>query len=64
MQNVDKINFQVTDELVALRQRVAELEQSEIFYQQKQAALEEQVIELEKKTGACTRISPYSICRI
>lgn len=49
MQNVDKINFQVTDELVALRQRVAELEQSEIFYQQKQAALEEQVIELEKK---------------
>ncbi len=49
MPNVDKINFQVTDELVALRQRVAELEQSEIFYQQRQAALEEQVIELEKK---------------
>ena len=49
MPNVDKINFKVTDELVALRQRVAELEQSEIFYQQRQAALEEQVIELEKK---------------
>lgn len=49
MSNVDKINFKVTDELVALRQRVAELEQSEIFYQQRQAALEEQVIELEKK---------------
>ncbi|MBG1258036.1 PAS domain S-box protein [Nostoc commune] len=49
MPNVDKISFQVTDELVALRQRVAELEQSEIFYQQRQAALEEQVIELEKK---------------
>ncbi|MBW4426346.1 MAG: PAS domain S-box protein [Nostoc desertorum CM1-VF14] len=49
MSNVDKINLKVTDELVALRQRVAELEQSEIFYQQRQAALEEQVIELEKK---------------
>ncbi|MEA5628322.1 PAS domain S-box protein [Nostoc sp. UHCC 0251] len=49
MSNVDKINFKVTDELVALRQRVAELEQSETFYQQRQAALEEQVIELEKK---------------
>lgn len=49
MSNVDKINFKVTEELVALRQRVAELEQSETFYQQRQAALEEQVIELEKK---------------
>ncbi|MEH1838094.1 MAG: PAS domain S-box protein [Nostoc sp.] len=49
MPNVDKINFQATDELVALRQRVAELEQSEIFYQQRQAALEEQVTELQKK---------------
>ncbi|MDZ8223166.1 PAS domain S-box protein [Nostoc sp. ChiVER01] len=49
MPNVDKMNFQVTNELIALRQRVAELEQSEISYQQKQAALEEQVIELEKK---------------
>ncbi|MCC5627654.1 PAS domain S-box protein [Nostoc sphaeroides CHAB 2801] len=49
MPNVDKINLQVTDELEALRHRVAELEQSEIFYQQRQAALENQVIELEKK---------------
>ncbi len=49
MSNVDKINFKVTEELVALRQRVAELEQSETFYQQRQAALEEQVIELEKR---------------
>ncbi|HYX14693.1 MAG TPA: PAS domain S-box protein [Nostoc sp.] len=49
MPNVDKINFKVTDEVVALRQRVADLEQSEISYQQRQAALEEQVIELEKK---------------
>ncbi|QFS42614.1 PAS domain S-box protein [Nostoc sphaeroides] len=50
MPNVDKINkFTVTDELVALRQRLAELEQSEIYYQQRQAALEKQVIELEKK---------------
>ncbi|MCC5620363.1 PAS domain S-box protein [Nostoc sp. CHAB 5715] len=43
------MNFQVTDELEALRHRVAELEQSETFYQQRQAALEQQVIELEKK---------------
>ncbi|MCC5664086.1 PAS domain S-box protein [Nostoc sp. CHAB 5784] len=49
MPNVDKTNFQVTDELATLQQRVAELEQSEIFYQQRQAALEGQVIELEKK---------------
>ncbi|MFS0516720.1 PAS domain S-box protein [Nostoc sp. UIC 10607] len=49
MPNVDKINFKVTDELAVLRQRVAELERSEIFYQQRQTALEEQVIELEKK---------------
>ncbi|MEH1874469.1 PAS domain-containing hybrid sensor histidine kinase/response regulator [Nostoc sp.] len=49
MPNVDKMNFQVTDELAALRSCVAELEQSEKFYQQRQAALEKQVIELEKK---------------
>ncbi|WP_375511216.1 PAS domain S-box protein [uncultured Nostoc sp.] len=49
MPNVDKINLKVTDELAALRQSVAELEQSKIFYQQRQAALEKQVIELEKK---------------
>ncbi|MDZ7963448.1 MAG: PAS domain S-box protein [Nostoc sp. DedSLP03] len=49
MQNVEKINFQLTDELAVLRQRVAELEQSEIFYQQRQAALEEQLTELKIK---------------
>ncbi|MEH1992710.1 hybrid sensor histidine kinase/response regulator [Nostoc sp.] len=49
MQDVDKINFQVTDELAVLRQRVAELEQSEIFYQQRQTALEEQLIELKRQ---------------
>jgi PAS domain S-box-containing protein len=49
MQNVDKINFQVTDELALLRQRVAELEQSEISYQQRQAALEEELTHLKKK---------------
>ncbi|MCC5643581.1 PAS domain S-box protein [Nostoc sp. CHAB 5824] len=48
MSNVDKINSKVTDELAALRQRVAELEQSEIFYQRRQLALEKQVIELER----------------
>ncbi|WP_442936946.1 PAS domain S-box protein [Nostoc sp.] len=49
MQNVDKINFKLTDELAVLRQRVSELERSEIFYQQRQAALEAQVTKLEKK---------------
>ncbi|MEH1803843.1 hybrid sensor histidine kinase/response regulator [Nostoc sp.] len=49
MQDVDKINFQVTDELAVLRQRVAELEQSEIFYQQRQTALEEELIELKRQ---------------
>ncbi|MBN3926183.1 hybrid sensor histidine kinase/response regulator [Nostoc sp. NMS4] len=49
MQDVDKINFELTDELAVLRQRVAELEQSEIFYQQRQTALEEQLTELKRK---------------
>ncbi|MEH1922329.1 PAS domain S-box protein [Nostoc sp.] len=49
MPNIDKINFQLTDELALLRQRVAELEQSEISYQQKQAVLEEELIELKRK---------------
>ncbi|MHC5856430.1 PAS domain S-box protein [Nostoc sp.] len=48
MPNVDKINFQLTDELAVLRQRVAELEQSEISYQQRQAALEQELIELKR----------------
>ncbi|MEH1948197.1 MAG: PAS domain S-box protein [Nostoc sp.] len=48
-QNVNKINFQLTDKLGVLQQRVAELEQSERFYQQRQAALEEQLTELKTK---------------
>jgi PAS domain S-box-containing protein len=46
MPNVDKINSNLTDELAILRQRVAELEQAEIFYQQRQVALEEQLRKL------------------
>ncbi|QHG15828.1 PAS domain S-box protein [Nostoc sp. ATCC 53789] len=46
MPNVDKINSKLTDELAVLRQRVAELEQAEIFYQQRQVALEEQLRKL------------------
>ncbi|MEH1901513.1 MAG: PAS domain S-box protein [Nostoc sp.] len=49
MPNVDKINYKVTDELAVMQQRVAELEQSEISYQQRQAALEEQLTELKRK---------------
>ncbi|MEH1773965.1 PAS domain-containing hybrid sensor histidine kinase/response regulator [Nostoc sp.] len=49
MPNVDRVNFQVTDELTLLRQRVAELEQSEISYQQRQAALEKKLTELKRK---------------
>lgn len=47
MPNFDKTNFQVTDELAVMRQRVTELEQSEIYYQQRQAALEEKLTRLE-----------------
>ncbi|MEH2446357.1 MAG: PAS domain S-box protein [Nostoc sp.] len=47
MPNVDKNNFQVTDELTVMRQRVAELEQSAVYYQQRQATLEEQLTKLE-----------------
>ncbi|MHC5595352.1 MAG: PAS domain-containing hybrid sensor histidine kinase/response regulator [Nostoc sp.] len=49
MQNIDKINFQITDELEIMRQRVAELEQSEISHQQRYAALEEELIELKSQ---------------
>ena len=55
MPNVDKTNFQVTDELTVLRQRVAELEQSEISYQQRQAALEEQLTKLETELATATQ---------
>ncbi|MEH2269173.1 MAG: PAS domain S-box protein [Nostoc sp.] len=49
MPNVDRVNFQVPDELTLLRQRVAELEQSEISYQQRQAALEKKLTEFKRK---------------
>ena len=49
MPNFDKIHDELTNELAVMRQRVAELEQSEISYQQRQAALEEQLTKLEIK---------------
>ncbi|BAZ48941.1 PAS/PAC sensor hybrid histidine kinase [Nostoc sp. NIES-4103] len=49
MPDVDKTNCELTDELAALRQRVAELEQSEMQYQRRQAVLEQQIAELEVK---------------
>ncbi|MEI1373466.1 PAS domain S-box protein [Nostoc sp. UHCC 0926] len=55
MPNVDKTNFQVTNELAVMRQRVAELEQSEISYQQRQAALEEQLTKLETELAIATQ---------
>ena len=55
MPNVDENNFQATDELTVLRQRVAELEQSEISYQQRQAALEEQLTKLETELAIATQ---------
>ena len=55
MPNVDENNFQVTDELTVLRQRVAELEQSEISYQQRQAAFEEQLTKLETELAIATQ---------
>ncbi|MEH2148128.1 PAS domain-containing hybrid sensor histidine kinase/response regulator [Nostoc sp.] len=58
MPNVDRVNFQVTDELTLLRQRVAELEQSEISYQQRQAALEEELAELKRKLSVEVK-NPY-----
>ncbi|MCW5315725.1 PAS domain S-box protein [Nostoc sp. KVJ3] len=49
MPNIDKINSKLTDELAVLRQRVAELEQSEIFYQQRQVVLEQELTKLQIK---------------
>ncbi|MBW4555050.1 MAG: PAS domain S-box protein [Trichormus sp. ATA11-4-KO1] len=43
MPEVDRNSGEFTDELASLRRRVAELEQSEIQYQQRQAALEQQL---------------------
>ncbi|MBD2532221.1 PAS domain S-box protein [Nostoc flagelliforme FACHB-838] len=66
MPNVDKIHLQLTDELAFLRQRVAELEQSEIYYQQRQAALEDQLIQLETKLAIAAqntqiRVGEYDV---
>ncbi|MEH2347141.1 MAG: PAS domain-containing protein [Nostoc sp.] len=55
MPNVDKINSKLTDELAVLRQRIAELEQSEVFYQQRQAALEEQLTKTKTKLAIATQ---------
>ena len=52
MPDVDKTNCELTDELAALRQRVAELEQSEMQYQRRQAALEKQITELKAKLAS------------
>ncbi|MEH2281805.1 MAG: PAS domain S-box protein [Nostoc sp.] len=61
MQNVDKVNFQITDELAAMRQRIAELEQSERYYQQRQTALEEQLTELKRKLPVETENSHIQV---
>ncbi|QSJ15081.1 PAS domain S-box protein [Nostoc sp. UHCC 0702] len=52
MPDVDKTNCELTDELAALRQRVAELERSEMQYQLRQAALEKQITELKAKLAS------------
>ncbi|MFN6570767.1 PAS domain S-box protein [Dendronalium sp. ChiSLP03b] len=49
MPDVDKTICELTNELATLRQRVAELEQSEIQYQRRQAILEQQITELNAK---------------
>ncbi|MEH2338211.1 hybrid sensor histidine kinase/response regulator [Nostoc sp.] len=61
MPNVDKTNFQVTDELAVMRQRVAELEQSEISYQQRQATLEEQLTKLETELAIAVQNSQIKV---
>ncbi len=48
MPDVDQTNCEF-DELAALRQRITDLEQSEIQYQRRQAALEQQLTELDAK---------------
>ncbi|MEH2301200.1 MAG: PAS domain S-box protein [Nostoc sp.] len=61
MPNVDKTNFQVTDELAVMRQRVAELEQSEISYQQRQATLEDQLTKLETELAIAAQNSQIKV---
>ncbi|MBD2503102.1 PAS domain S-box protein [Anabaena azotica] len=49
MPNVDQVNGKLADELTALRQRVAELEQLERYYQHRQVKLEQQIEDLAAK---------------
>jgi len=49
MPNIDQVNGKLADELTALRQRVAELEQIEKYYQRRQVKLEQQIETLEAK---------------
>ncbi|YAF98233.1 MAG: PAS domain S-box protein [Nodularia sp. CChRGM 3473] len=55
MPEVDRNSGEFTDELASLRRRVAELEQSEIQYQQRQAALEQQLEILAAKLATADR---------
>ncbi|MBE9051945.1 PAS domain S-box protein [Nostocales cyanobacterium LEGE 11386] len=55
MPEVDRNSGEFTDELASLRRRVAELEQSEIQYQQRQAALEQQLKILAAKLATADR---------
>ncbi|BCL36984.1 PAS domain S-box protein [Nostoc sp. MS1] len=49
MLNVDQVNYKLADEVTALRQRVAELERMERYYQHRQVELEQQIGDLEAK---------------
>ncbi|BAT55611.1 two-component hybrid sensor and regulator [Nostoc sp. NIES-3756] len=49
MPNVDQVNYKLADEVTALRQRVAELERMERYYQHRQVELEQQIEDLEAK---------------
>ncbi|BAB75141.1 PAS domain S-box protein [Anabaena sp. FACHB-709] len=49
MSNVDQVNYELADELTALRQRIAELEQLEKQYQHKQVELERHIEDLQAK---------------
>ncbi|ABA23074.1 PAS/PAC sensor hybrid histidine kinase [Trichormus variabilis ATCC 29413] len=49
MSNVDQVNYELADEVTALRQRIAELEQLEKQYQYKQVELERRIEDLQAK---------------
>ncbi|WP_414755726.1 PAS domain S-box protein [Anabaena sp. CCY 9910] len=49
MSNVDQVNYELADEVTALRQRIAELEQLEKQYQYKQVELERHIEDLQAK---------------